>query len=370
MSKITREPSKFTRVVNPNNPTITRSKQIEEVSIKRTNAKPRTITRPQNITSFTPLPSDVMTEFLNNMTCLDLQELKTKNTAFSKYITSDMIAKSVNLNYPRSTGKANVYKIPIEPNLPQLKFIEQIRNIKKYYYTKNRTGEDRHPIIEKEIKLAVEDFDNNFPKYKDKLKSLISYHPNYYVLSDLTNNIIENLIVDLFNDYIIKAPKNITRGDIIVTNFNRIVGDITDREYPLEIKLIYDGRCKFVKLDRFRLPLEFKVLEDNVPIDYWIGNGGLSIYQDGGDFDRQYVNIDLGKYKDEILRNLVFEQYNNTFGDFTRATSTLVGNKLLFDLQSYSVERNNKEYLYQFVENLGITTFLYNHIENIFKWSR
>ena len=149
---------------------------LEEPSKFTRNAR---ITRPQNITSFTPLPTDIMTEFLNNMSCLDLQKLKTSNTAFSKFITADIIAK--------------VYKIAIDPNQPELQFYNEILTINNPY--------------------SVAKFDKQFPKYKGRINKTIK---DKYEL----DKTLKSLIVDLFNDYTFEIPEDITKGDVIIVNFN------------------------------------------------------------------------------------------------------------------------------------------------------
>ena len=176
MSRIVREKSNFTRKsesddVSATRKTITRAKPTLLVTNPR-------ITRPQNITSFTPLPSDVMTEFLSNMTCLDLQELKTNNTAFSKFITVDMITKSVNRNYPRLEGKAKVYRIKINPEQPELQFYED------FHYYRNEDNDEFYNIVDK--------FNQQFPKYKGKIERL--YDIDDYLVGE---QLVESFIIYL-----------------------------------------------------------------------------------------------------------------------------------------------------------------------------
>ena len=342
MSRIVREKSNIVReksnIVREKSNIVREKSNIVREKSNIVRPKP-TITRPQNITTFTYVPTDIINQFLSNMTCLDLQELKTKNTALSKYITSDMIAKSINLNYPRSTGKAKFHKMTIDPNLPQLKFIQQVRNLKES--VKNTNLRNQQMTIDKEIKLIISEFDNTFPNYKSKLNGLIrTQHPNDYNLNLLSNIAAAWLIVDLFNDYIIKAPQNIVRGDIVIIQFD----GFNDNLYTIEINLIYDGRCKFIIMNDYKLPVQFRVLENNVPIDYWIITVDLSTYQ--------YVNIDLNKHRDEILNNLIVNEDDDEFSyEWHESKSKLASNELV-------IETNGS--IYDLIENWDVMTFIYN----------
>ena len=120
--------------------------------------------------------------------------------------------------------------------------------------------------------------------------------------------------------------------------------------------MIYNGACKFIQLSGFDLPLQFRVLEDDIPIDYWIGTDDLSIYRPE-DYTRPYyyyqcVNVDANIHGKEILTNLIVDDEN-------QATSTLAGNKLTFYGESL-------EYVENLLTNWDILMFEYSSEWDIF----
>ena len=313
MSRIVREPSKFTRSA-PVEPATNSSseitiKKINQVPIKRiarTTVSPKSIiTRPQNITTFTPLPNDVMNEFLSSMTCLQLRDLKIKNPSFSKFITLDMLNKSVELGYPRSTGRAEVFIIDIDPNQPELSFYKKVLDL--YKLNDNKIKRNININIHTKLKDITNNFNDTYPHLKDLLHNL--YLVSDYLPHNIKNleNITYTLITSLIKKFIIPVPDDIVKGDIVVANFGRII-----------VNLIYNGNCQFIQLTNdFKLPLQFRVLEDNVPLDYWTEDGH-TLYKYDGDAEIPYVNIDLRKYKKEILDNLsVYREAMQSF--FTKS---------------------------------------------------
>lgn len=137
------------------------------------------------------------------------------------------------------------------------------------------------------------------------------------------------------------------------------------RKLYIEVKIIYDGACKFIRLNVYELPLQFRVLEDDIPINYWIGINGLSIYRDSESTKfnlfhnksaDQTINIDLRKHRKEILDNLIDEGQDLNL--MFNATSTLAGNTLWF---------MSNEPTYELLNNLDIITFVYNKDRKVFK---
>jgi hypothetical protein len=298
-TEVSKETVEIPRSTEPSKKTVETSRSPQ---VSRRNVRP--ITRPPNRTAFVDIPDDVIKEMLSNMTCLNLQRLKIKNPAFSKFITLDLLNRSINLGYPRPEGKAKLYKMKIDIELPELQYYNQLYNLT------NRNIS----LAKKEKEKIIAQFNKSFPNLYGKIddSDLFRYQDKGYNLV-LLNELTVRLIVDLFNNYTIEAPNDIVKGDIITVNYYELdYLNIVDNE--LEVEMIYDGACKFIQLKRSKLPLQFRVLEDNIPMKYWISDTEQYIFP--------YVNIDLRDKLEEIKNNMKPGQFGKT--------SSLAGYKLTF----------------------------------------
>jgi hypothetical protein len=280
--------------------------------------------------------------------------LKIKNPTFSKFITLDLLNNSINLGYPRPEGKAKVYKMMINPNLPQLQFYRQFYDLNDHFEHKGNAI-----LSNRELKQIINNFNESFPNLYGKINELSGYKQhNKHANMRLAEDLAKGLIVDLFNNYVIEAPIDIVKGDVIIANFNS-----TDEEkYELEVKMIYNGACRFIGLDGFRLPFQFRVLENGVPMKYWISDeDGQSTYKNKNAsednyryynrFASQYVNINLRDNLEEIMNNA--QKYTPISG----TQSKLKGYRLAF---LFDINKN------KMLEQFDIGVFMYDDLLDIF----
>ena len=323
--------------------TVTNNPQPSNRVIRNNPTRPK-ITRPQNITSFTYLPDDVMTEFVSNMTCFELRDLKIKNPTFSKFITKNTVKNAINLGYPRPENKAKIFRIEIDPNQSELSFYKLLFDAYKYFH---RTGDAVSFFTSMDI--IVE----QFPHLKGKFDNVMLFFGLINENIDHLKDITSQSIVILLNKMILAVPKNIIKGDIIIANFNQ--QGPNNYNYKFETIMIYDGNCKFMLVDQL-LPPEFIILEDNVPAFYWFNNE-----------IELYVNIDLNKKRKQILDNAkILTYYSRGDQNLFHAESNINGVKLHFIDTLIPNDETAEEILaIDLSFDIGVCKYVDNHLQII-----
>jgi hypothetical protein len=216
-------------------------------------------------------PDEIKINILNGMDCQELRKAKL-NPEFSRLITRNMLDKAINRGYPRASGKAKVHRINISDR-EELKPYYQILNAKISTLDKNS--------FSNKLDNIVNEYDSN------ELREFVKKLKEIYERKDMRHlsRTIDWKLIDKFGEYIILnlvKINDLVKGDIIVDDIG-------------EGKLGYDG-CNFIRNDKSG---KFKVLENNVPIDYWLDHEGNSIGEYVG-----FGTIDVNPYLNQILNKL------------------------------------------------------------------
>lgn len=299
MSKIIREPSKFSRNIF-----------IDEVK-------------------------DVM---VNNMDCNQLREYKLTKQ-FNKFITQDVVNKAINRGFPRPSGKAELHEINDDYGTflnHNVKLYNELND--RYQNAKALENVDAILDIFAELDIIISNYNLRAITPYLLEDQIVNYDDDYEYtdedfLYDFENRLHEEL-GKYYTGFVQRANEDkyklddLVRGDILQYNIGNF-----------DKKLIYDG-CDFIDLQQ--LPKQFRVLENNVHIDYW-----AEIIND--------VNLDIKDKRNELIANLVNDK---TFFDingqiyiieFTRVFSHKFIINEIKDTDIANLEYENKSTLIWFL---------------------
>ena len=350
MSKITREPSRFTRVARskdePNTTIIGEKNIIQNSKLgSQANARPRSKILPMpNISSKIPikaepsyfeyLPNDTKYDILANMTCEELLDTKRNNPQLSNLITPEYFTRFLNKGYPRLTGRAQVFTFNAKDFIDQhyMKIVNLSTKLNSILPRSSiaisvRSKLIKLPTFSAQDQVDLEAFlstnysnlklDINVRSNKIKIKEALA-------LKEALAQEIDNVIVDNIKNSN-KFRRMVINGDIVKGDIIFVTGeDYKNRYY------IFNG-CNLFEIDQtesFPLDGEFQVIKDNIPIKYWFdtGNEELDKMLTSSEEDAYYsVNFDHRPYRGKLIKNLQAVQYGNN-GNMYKIESSFQAN--------------------------------------------
>jgi len=244
-----------------------------------------------------------------------------------------------------------------------------------FYYLDNKSIIFINRTCKKFVIKSLINKYKDFPRKEDKCK-LHQIHQmknknNHINDYDINNPNINSIL----SNYIYDSDMKMIRGDIVFLSKcdydNRYM--IFDNKYKL---IIFDGLILIdLKSDdksfkEYTLPEEFRVIENNVSIKYWIDDQLFNWCV----FDCYNIWFDHSQVKNQSLTNI---KYGSLFGDKNYAiyglyTNFLFNNKKYYIVCDYISYDGNQigEYINQYtleIENLDVLKYITDKFGNILK---
>lgn len=322
MSRIVREPSRFTRqsstnkeivkekVVEAKSPVVNRSsrvsRRIESAKVE-TSINPRKRTNSlDNKSQLLRLPADTGREILRNMSCIDLMKIKLTDPILGSFITPNLIREAKNYNYPRKENHTKVFELTEYFDPFTIKDYKQLSDF--IQFETKLTVKNQVFLLSYFPQTKFTDFNNAVKTVTQELRRLIK------------TNIKHN-----------QLPNNLVKGDIVT---------VRNQMY-----FIYDG-CKLINFDtdnKFIFSDDFQVVKDNVSINYWFKNYYKQL--DGLDVNitpnKNYlVNFNHQPYREQLIDN--FQVINDHFTTNFEANNKIyrIIFKQRFDKKDLESKRN------------------------------